>query len=320
MPKAENDDLVAEDLSQVPRPGRVVRAARDKRGFSAQEFCELTRFSVGVLSALESDNFEALGQPVYARGYYRKCAEVLGLNRDRLVEAYEKHSGTASPVPAITQRPSIKYREGPGWFRIALMLMLLGALLGGGLWWWIGYAQIDLRGWFRAVLPEQATVAAPIESRAPAPTAAPQRPDRIRTEEPAQAAAQDAGAERPLQDAAPAPATTPGPVVVTQAGGRAAAAPTPAAAVNPQPALRIELRGGDSWTEISDSRGTVLIYKLLNQGHVQEVRGVPPYQVYLGRADLVQLWLDDRSVGFQSSIQPNLRARFKINQQGRIEG
>lgn len=113
--------------SNLPLPGQLIYQTREQRGLSVPDLSEKTHLTENVIHAVERDDFTAMGKPVYARGYYRKCGEALGLNAERLVEAYEQHSGTGSPVPTIDQRPSIAYREGPGKvaLSIAIGLMLL---------------------------------------------------------------------------------------------------------------------------------------------------------------------------------------------------
>lgn len=126
-----------EGVSALPKPGVLIKQTREKRELSIDDLSDRTRLTENVLLQVESDNFQALGEPVYARGYYRKCGEALGLNGERLVEAYEHHSGTGSPVPVIEQRPSIAYRDGPGKTALGMAIGLMAILFGlSGLWLW----------------------------------------------------------------------------------------------------------------------------------------------------------------------------------------
>ncbi len=160
------------------RPGALLRQARQQKGMSLSELAAATRLSGATLTALETDDFRGLGQPVYARGYYRKCAEVLGLNVAALVNAYEAASGTDSPVPRIMQRPSIKYREGAGrtiYLGVSLVLLAVGtagwwALQPPGLEWaslWEARAPA-----LKAPSPAPAPGVAPADRVEPAPTRA----------------------------------------------------------------------------------------------------------------------------------------------------
>ena len=286
MAEPEFDHSVAaEERRDVPPPGPIVRRAREQRSLSVAELSARTRLSEAVIQGVENDRFEALGQPVYARGYYRKCAEVLGLNGELLVDAYEQHSGHPSPVPTIQQRPSISYREGPGPLAIAVACVALAALLGGGAWW--------------LLLKQQGTPLARVEASEPPPdTSAPT---------PASVAAPAVMPQENVPPASEQLASTPPPAAPD--AEESAVTPLPV----PRPAqLRLELSRGDSWVDVKDSEGTQLIYKLLPRGETIEVSGMPPFEVYLGRGDVVDISLNGRAVDFSAQVGEDLRTRFRI--------
>lgn len=316
-----------EDLSQVPMPGRLIRTARQQRQLSEAQLAENTRLGLAVVEALEKDDYAALGQPVYARGYYRKCAQVLGLNGEALVDAYEKRSGTGSPIPQINQRPSIRYREGPGWLKIAFLVLVGLSLLGAGAWSLTQHPP----SWLQTLLPlDDGAPSASSQDPEPSPsptdsvpgnTLAPQR----RPAPAVQPAAGEPDAEQktPGQavravDTATAVAT---PAPASRSGSASAGAQRQVAQVEiprPEGRLRIVLQAGASWTEITDSRGEQLVYKLLQAGDSREVVGSPPYTIVLGRADQVLIWIDGRSVDLDPYIQTDLRARVQIARDGQV--
>jgi cytoskeleton protein RodZ len=90
-----------EDGAQAEResPGRLLQAARKRKGLSLDELVAQTLLSRSTLTALEADAFEQLSQPVYVRGYYRKCAKVLDLSEDKLMTAYAEHAGVPESCP-----------------------------------------------------------------------------------------------------------------------------------------------------------------------------------------------------------------------------
>lgn len=309
-----------EDLSAIPRPGQLVRKAREQRGLSVPELCQRCKLTENVVRTLEADDFAGLGQPVYARGYYRKCAEVLGLNASLLIEAYEKLSGTGSPVPEIKQRPSIAYREGPNLWAVGLSLALLAVLVGSVSWWMVQRDDTAQSASPAGVprmaepLEEDQTPAAPADS-----LSGDEAPMTASRPTPAPTAAPRVAAVTP----APQPVATPAPVAVAAVATPAPQArpdPTPRPEPAAPPRLRVEMSKGDSWTEITDSRGEVLLYKLLRQGDVRIIEGQPPYEVYLGRGDQVSIWLNDRKLNIRPVIQSDLRARFTIDNNGEIRG
>lgn len=299
-----------EELStSYPDPGQLVRQTREQRGLSFEDMSARTRLTEHVLSMVEQGNYRGMGEPVYARGYYRKCAEALGLNGDLLVEAYEHHSGTNSPVPTIDQRPSIAYREGPGGLAlgvaVALMLVVFAA---SGLWLWL--KDDASSGVAQAAQP-------PIT-----PTATATPASALGNEVAAQAQAGKTAPE-------PAPAQVPAAAESVVAAAAAQATPQPRAVATPaptaapkaapsRPQVRLEVQGGEAWADVRDPSGNKLLYKLLQAGAVREFSGQPPFKVSLGRADNVRLWVQDQPVPFEAQIENDLRAFFYIDAEGRV--
>lgn len=297
-----------DDLSQVPIPGQLVRQTREQRGLSIDDMSARTRLTENVLHMVERDDYLGMGEPVYARGYYRKCAEALGLNGDLLVEAYERHSGTMSPVPTIDQRPSIAYREGPG--RVALIvaiaLMLLVFAVSA---LWLLDTDADAEAVAQAAPTPVRAMATPLPSASPRPLQDPVVAEST--------AVTDQATARPLATATPALA--PVAAQATPAPQRPLTTPqaTPAA-VPVRPQVRVEVQGGEAWLDVRDPAGGKLLYKLLQPGSVREFSGQPPFKVALGRADNVRIWVQGQPVPFESQIENDLRAFFYIDAQGRV--
>lgn len=65
--------------------GEVLAARRGERGLTIQQAATATRIRAHYLSALESDEFERLAAPVYAKGHLRTYARYLGLDPEPLV-------------------------------------------------------------------------------------------------------------------------------------------------------------------------------------------------------------------------------------------
>lgn len=96
---SQREDAAA-DKAERESPGRLLQAARKRKGLSLDELVGQTMLSRSTLAALEADDFGQLSQPVYVRGYYRKCAKVLDLSEDELINAYAEHADVSEPRPA----------------------------------------------------------------------------------------------------------------------------------------------------------------------------------------------------------------------------
>src|SRR4030095_7013932 len=84
-------------------PGGMLRAERERRGYSVQHAAEEMHLDTRVIAALEANRFEELGARVYARGHLRKYATILGLSPAMVLSRYETLGGlSADPTPVPT--------------------------------------------------------------------------------------------------------------------------------------------------------------------------------------------------------------------------
>lgn len=74
--------------SQRPSFGAWLRHQREARSVSMREIADNSKISLRYLEALEQDRFDVLPAPVFARGFLREYARVVGLNPDEVVNLY----------------------------------------------------------------------------------------------------------------------------------------------------------------------------------------------------------------------------------------
>ncbi|HZR33875.1 MAG TPA: RodZ domain-containing protein [Nevskia sp.] len=277
-------------------PGRLIRLARERARLGLPELAGLTKLAPATLEALERDDFAVLNEPVYVRGYYRKCAKALSLSEQELLSAYEKLVAPRAPAAPT---------------KLLLGSSNTGSSLkknrrrGGGTPWWlwlvafgvlVGIAAFVLRenpGEGRgaaepakpAGLPAPGAAAAP----APAPEAGAARPlstnelsttPAERGQSSAPAAAEPAPAP---QAAAPAAVPAPAQPAAAQPPAAAPAPAAPAAAAVSADALSLDFKA-TSWVRIEDAAGKVLLAGVIQQGDHQVLSGKPPYSLFLGNA------------------------------------
>lgn len=139
-PDGAADEIVpAADHSQTPvapalaTPGELLRAERERRGLSVQQAADELHLDARLVSAIESNNFLALGAPVYAKGHLRKYASLLGLSPDVIIAHYQ----TLTDVPAV---PTVMpLSASPPRERVSLRVpaLIAAALLAAALVWWL---------------------------------------------------------------------------------------------------------------------------------------------------------------------------------------
>lgn len=117
--------------------GEQLRAGREELGLELDQLAAELRIELRFLRALESNELDKLGAPVFAKGYVKQIASRLGLDYGDLLAAYYRLVGPAD----VTMRPSrsIRLRDDAqitAWVVAGLVLLLLIAFLA--VWWMNG--------------------------------------------------------------------------------------------------------------------------------------------------------------------------------------
>ena len=340
-PTAANDSKDASSEASRQGPGRLIRLARERARLELPELATLTKLTPSTLEALERDDFNVLNEPVYVRGYYRKCAKALVINEQDLISAYEKLVRPKAP-----QAPT-KLLIGSGEGKTGLKS---GGRGGSMRWLWVIAAGIliGLVLWFFHEDPNARHVLSPAPAAegsslskpslaAPAPAAPAEAAQAAPA--PAAAAAPVPGAARPLStnelsttpvesgqtqqsaaEAAPPAHAAPGaglalsdnvasPPAAAQAPA-ADAAPAQPAVAGPQ-SLALDFKG-TSWVRLEDSTGKVLMSGVIQSGQHQVVSGKPPYSLFLGNAPGVALQYQGQTIDLQPYTKSNATARLTV--------
>ena len=77
--------------------GARLRAGRERMGLSVLQVAERMHTDPKIVEAVEADNFEVMGAPVYARGHIRHYAELVGETAAELIALYSDSSKVAQP-------------------------------------------------------------------------------------------------------------------------------------------------------------------------------------------------------------------------------
>jgi cytoskeleton protein RodZ len=127
--------------------GPALRKARLVRGKSVEEASRETRIRAEYLKALEGERFGELLGDVYVRGFLRSYSAYLGLDADRVLDAYNRHFGVPEPAlpepipgPARGSRRGLHphlptaLRDHPSWtFMVGVAVLLLAIFASLGL-------------------------------------------------------------------------------------------------------------------------------------------------------------------------------------------
>lgn len=289
-------------------PGAAIRAARKRVGMSIEELASRTRLAKATLEAMENDAFDQLLEPVYVRGYYRKCARILELAEDPLIEAYE-----AMYVPPPKPAPPARLRLASGGDlgtstrlprRLVVLAPLAAIIISVGVWLWQDAAPPSGLAGNTVTLIDpisgEAVIAdalPPIEAPAPAAT------------NPTPAAAEGMPADAVAQSPATAPETPPAP------SAEAVPVPVPETPAPPPAPVGTQLVlvfNAISWARVEDATGKSMLSGVIAAGERRELDGKPPYAVFLGNAPGVTVEYGGLAVDSTPFVKSNSTARFSV--------
>ena len=68
--------------------GKILRTAREARGYSISQLAELTHITSSAIEDLENENFSRFPAPIYGRGFVKLYCEAVGLEAKPLVDEF----------------------------------------------------------------------------------------------------------------------------------------------------------------------------------------------------------------------------------------
>jgi cytoskeleton protein RodZ len=289
------NDTTSEEKEAEESPGPIggerLRAARHENDISVADIAKELHLDVPKVRALERNEFDVLGAPVFAKGHLRKYAELVGVAVDDVMTDYYQmnRSAGAPPVVGLKRKHAPEISLGP-WIVGGIAVIVIGAAA----YWWF-----------------QREPAAPVATIEPA-TLAPFTSDAEPQPEPA-----DTSLPAAELSATEAEVVTPDEVdatpVVEVESAQVVSAPEPVP-VSQGPQVEMELTfSGDCWTEVSDGSGRRLYYDLGQSGRVVNLTGAAPLRVILGDSANVSIRVNGNDYPIPASARSGRLARLNIN-------
>lgn len=293
-----------------PGFGAALATAREAKGLTRNEVAERLKLSPRQIEALEAEDWSALPDPVFVRGFVRNYARLLDLDAETLISRSE---GGATVTQTITA-PSAGVRLGGSPVARWLMLpLLLAALFVGG----VAALYTWLRQGEDAMLPlnqgPQATEPPPAPATESTPEPTPMAPPPVAEPTPTPVPAEPSAAPPAAAPSAPAPLSPP-PAAASPASPTSAAEPAPnrqAVVRAPEPSApetaaptKVSMRFSpteDAWIQVVDSQG-MRFSKLVRAGASEVVTGTPPFKLVVGNAANVSLVYNGHSIDLKPFI------------------
>jgi cytoskeleton protein RodZ len=256
MSKNNNNKKEEQLPGQVDKvsPGELLRRARREKGMATEEVILHLGVTQRVLSALEKDEYDHLPAPLYVKGYIRRYCLILSIPENEVLAGYEallRDNGICQeePKPRLMGEPKKKFSL---W---KLIVPFVLALLAALIFWMVQHSEgleLDFFSDSSSILTEL-----------------PQNKN-LNLTPPLPVESEDN--EAPLyHDDDNVDASVTSDLVVPRLQK-----------------LQINIIQ-QSWVEVLDSRGDVLVADLKPSGSKVDVTGIPPFDVVLGYAPGVEL-------------------------------
>jgi len=122
-----------------PLGGERLAQARREQQISVLEVAKELHLDEPKVRALERNEFDVLGAPVFAKGHLRKYAQLVGVDPDDIFADYYKMTHTAELPPVVIGRSTVRQELSPGpW--IAVIIVILVAVTS---YWWFAIESED---------------------------------------------------------------------------------------------------------------------------------------------------------------------------------
>jgi cytoskeleton protein RodZ len=286
-------DVTPEGTPATARPttaGGMLRQARQAQGLHIAALAAAIKVVPRKLELLESDQLDQLPDATFTRALAHTVCRTLKIDPAPVLALLPPARGAR--LEQVAEGLNMPFRERPGqlvqkeWTGVATPALLLAALLV------IGAVAIYLMppGWLlgpKALLTrgsgESATPPAAVTETVLPPVTAP-------------------AASVPAAPAQPVAASAPAAVVA------APEEPPPPVAVSGVLQLR---PSEESWIEVTDSRGKILISRLVQPGESVGLDGVLPFKVKIGNANATQVVFRGQPLELGPFIRDNM-AKLEI--------
>ncbi|MGD8787947.1 MAG: helix-turn-helix domain-containing protein [Burkholderiales bacterium] len=281
------------ELNQQPEApeassaGAILHSERRRQSFSVGDVSRQLKLSVRQVEALEHDEFQLFGGPVFVHGFLRNYAKLLGLDAAPLISAADQkmqsigmtRKAQAEQAEAAAQEQAAKEEKQKS---VVPLFVTAGIVIAAIAVWALLNKPVEVpednpsdmvaqtQSGYQGDAADQAALTEPgAEPAAPAPATAPeQEQEQVQPQTP-----------QPATDTAASNAVSPRTVVRE----------------GPVGVLQFDFFE-ESWVEVTDRYGDVIYSDLNPAGVSRRVTGYPPLTVVIGNAQGTVMRYNDETV------------------------
>lgn len=138
MNEEKNDkpeDTSPDDERQGPIGGERLAAARRAQQITVLEIAKELHLDETKVRALECNDFEVIGAPVFAKGHLRKYAQLVQVDEADLMLDYYRLNRSAGMPPVVSTRPKLRSEPSLGPWLVAIAIVIIVVTV---FWWFAG--------------------------------------------------------------------------------------------------------------------------------------------------------------------------------------
>jgi cytoskeleton protein RodZ len=291
----KSDDESSASEAEGPLGGERLAEARRAQQISVLEIAKELHLDEPKVRALERNEFDVLGAPVFAKGHLRKYAQLVQVDESDVMADYYQLCRASAMPPVISTRPRSRREMSPGpWIAVIVVIIVVATAY----WWFTSRPAVVEEPLQESMLQEsmlqESMPQEPIPRESlPAPEA---EALPVEEQETVEATDDDSAV---LQSAVDTAETT---------DADAAQGPEPG---DGQMQMLITY-SGDCWTEISDAKGRRLFFGLGTDGRTVELSGEAPFNVLFGNAANVSILVNGVERAISAAERRGNTARLTV--------
>lgn len=327
-------------LESGQNPGEILRAAREKAGYSLSDISAQTKINEKQLEAIESGDVGRLPPETFAKAFIKSYCKALKLDSAPIIMSFGFSENSAQAkvlrtgqgeamraeplepkMPSSSKRLStlnFDRKAGKKSLSYGIVLAAVAVMAVFYIPVFMSNQTSETEAVGDVTDPNEAPVSDVIVEPSPLPLGNPAVDGITSSVFPALQQPSDAesgsNSSAPEPTPAPAPADAPGSSLVAPSAGGEVAAPPPAAAPAVAAAAQSSLSFSfqeQSWVTVRDANDNVLISQLNDAGSRLQVRGQAPFKLIVGNAKAVNISSNGKPVDLSSAIRGEV-ARITI--------
>ena len=315
MARRKKAPELSEDI-EVIGPGQLLSEAREKAGYSQQYVADKLNFRRALVEDIENDIFDKSLPSTYNRGYLRNYAKLVEISVDEVLSSYEMLGHAQVQGAEMQSFSKITKKQAENNLLMWISYLILALLIGSTAMWWLQGEKSSLD----ATNSKTTTPTESLESQSS--EMASENSEQVGLVEQNTEAGEEQLEALKIENEQPVIEV---PVTENELGAEVALdsnltesveqvgdAQTQLVEEEPVTLSQVTfLFSGDCWVNIYDATGERVAWGVKKTGYEMKIEGIAPFQVTLGKPELVTINFRGTPVDLSAFNKENI-AKFTL--------